>query len=147
MFKKYVVDSSVIIKWLNPTNEVRVDIADKILEDAQRGKLQLITSDLAKYEVGNVLLVHKKLSAKDAEKTFTNFYNLPIEFVSTNEELALKIYLTANHATNNGKVKITYYDSAFVALAKQENATLVTDNPKHQAKIKGVKVIPLEKYQ
>ena len=42
---------------------------------------------------------------------------------------------------------ITYYDASFMALAKQEKATLVTDNPKHQRKIQGIKVIALKNYR
>lgn len=42
---------------------------------------------------------------------------------------------------------LSNYDASFAALAKRENAVLVTDNPKNQVKIKGVKVVPLEKYK
>ena len=42
---------------------------------------------------------------------------------------------------------MTYYDASFIALAKQEDAILVTDNPKHQTKISGVKVVPLGEYK
>jgi predicted nucleic acid-binding protein len=41
---------------------------------------------------------------------------------------------------------MTYYDASFVALARIENAVLVTDNPKHQAKQLAVKVISLKDY-
>lgn len=69
-----VIDSSIIIKWLNKINEQRLDRADQILTDAQTGKIALL------------------------------------------------------------------------ALARQEDAALVTDNPKHQGKSKDVKVIPLADY-
>lgn len=67
-------------------------------------------------------------------------YSLPVEFVVETKELAQEAYRIA-HVAN-----ITYYDASFLALAKQEKAALVTDNPKHQKKIKEVKVIPLAEY-
>lgn len=44
------------------------------------------------------------------------------------------------------ETNITYYDASFIALAKLENAQLVTDNPKHQGKTTEVKVIALQDY-
>lgn len=138
---KLVVDSSVIIKWLNRTNEDLLDQSDKIMEDAQKGKIVLLVPELAKYEVGNTFLFSKKLSLPDAKTSFASLYLLPIKFVSESESLAIETYHIAHSAD------VTYYDASFAALAKQENAILVTDNPKHQAKIKEVQAIPLKDYR
>lgn len=42
--------------------------------------------------------------------------------------------------------KISYYDASFMSLAKQYNATLVTDNVKHQGKDTSIKVVTLKDY-
>ena len=38
MAKKVVVDSSVIVKWVNRDNELELDQADKLLSDVQAGR-------------------------------------------------------------------------------------------------------------
>lgn len=55
-------------------------------------------------------------------------FALPIQFVAQSKEVAQETYKIAQ------ETDITYHDPCFIALAKQEDAELVTDNPKHQAK-------------
>lgn len=139
---KVVIDSSVAIKWLNQKDEKNLQQAEALFLKAVKGNtIQLLTPELAKYEVGNVLSVAKKLEDKLLSEALEFFYSIPIKFIRDSLELsqiATKIVRDYN---------ITYYDAAFLSLAKQENATLVTDNPKHQAKIKGVKVVVLKDYK
>ena len=141
MPNKLIIDSSVIVKWLNHTKEERLTQADKIIQDAEKDKVQLLTTELAKYETGNVFLFGKELTTSEAKTSLASLYTLPLRFIPQTEELAVESYRIAKNTQN------TFYDASFVALAKQENATLVTDNPKHQAKIKGVKVVALEDYK
>jgi predicted nucleic acid-binding protein len=138
--QKVVVDSSVIVKWLNQQDEERIIQADKILMKAQNSELIIFTSELAKYEIGNALLIHKELSPEDASGVFENFFNLPIQCISHSPALAKETYVIAR------KEKITFYDASFIALAKQENAVLITDNPKHQGKTKKIPVVSLADY-
>lgn len=134
------VDSSVIIKWLSEDNEKDLDYADKILKDAQNGNIILIAPELSKYEVGNVLLFSKKLSPEQAKVTITKFFNIPITFVTESLELAKETFSLAYD------LGITYYDASFLALAKQYNATLITDNIKHQGRKPEINVLSLKDY-
>lgn len=143
----YVVDSSVIVKWLNQTNETRLQEADQVLRDAQNGKTQLFAPELAKYEIENILLIKKKISLPEAKVSLASLHNLPIKFVAETEELALGTFKIAYEARSTGALQVTYYDSSFAALAKEKNATLVTDNAKHQKLIGNVTVIALEDYK
>src|SRR3989344_1858162 len=138
--QKVIIDSSVILKWLSNDNEKYIDVADKILQDAQKGKIELLAPELAKYEVGNVLLYSKKLSPKQARIIFNKFYNLPLSFILESEKLANETYNIAS------KLGITYYDASFLSLAKQNEAILVTENIKHQGKTTEIKVISLADY-
>ena len=138
--QKVIIDSSVILKWLSNDNEKYIDVADKILQDAQKGKIELLAPELAKYEVGNVLLYSKKLSPKQARIIFNKFYNLPLSFILESEKLANETYNIAS------KLEITYYDASFLSLAKQHEAILVTENIKHQGKTAEIKVISLADY-
>lgn len=135
-----VVDSSVIIKWVSQDNEQHLEIVDKILKEAQNESVILIAPELAKYEVGNVLLFGKHLTPNQAEIALTQFYNLPVKFIAESNESAQETFALAYD------LGITYYDASFMSLAKQYNAVLVTDNIKHQGKTKEIEVRSLQKY-
>jgi len=141
MGSKIVVDTSVIIKWLNQTNEKNIDKADKIMEEALRGDVELFAPELAKYELGNVLLRGKELVPKDAYISLGTVYSLPIHFITESEDLAKETYDLASSAG------VSYYDASFMSLAKQYDATLITDNIKHQGKSTKVKVKSLQDYK
>jgi predicted nucleic acid-binding protein len=96
--------------------------------------------ELAKYEVGNVLISGKHLTIKQASFVLEQFYKIPITFV---EESLISSKETFKIAVES---KITFYDSSFITLALQYNATLVTDNFKHQGKFDKIKVIALAEY-
>ena len=78
MTKKTVVDSSVIVKWLNTDNEQDLEKSDKLLQQARNGDTELIAPELSKYEVGNVLLQGKQLSPDQARVSLGTVYDLPI---------------------------------------------------------------------
>ncbi|MBI2443348.1 MAG: type II toxin-antitoxin system VapC family toxin [Candidatus Levybacteria bacterium] len=138
--RKFVIDSSVIIKWLNEVNEILVDKAEQILHDAKEGQALLLAPELAKYEIGNALLLKKKLTSSQMVEALELFYNLPIDFYPETEALA-------NTSSTLGQaLKITYYDAVFLALAKQHDATLITENVKHQGKSSEIKVTSLKDY-
>lgn len=137
--KQVVVDSSVTVKWINQINEGLLDQADKLLIDAQAGSVNLLAPELSKYEIGNALL-RKGMNLPRAYESIGTVYQLPVSFIPESEELAKQTYKVAEQAG------ITYYDASFVALAKLQNAILVTDNPKHQGKTKEITVIPLADY-
>ena len=134
-----VVDSSVTVKWINQIDEKLLDQSDKLLKDAQSESVKLLAPELSKYEVGNALL-KKKLELPLAYESLGTIYQLPITFIPESEQLAKETYRIAQ------QIGITYYDASFLALAKQENAVLITDNPKHQGKTAEVKVKSLANY-
>jgi predicted nucleic acid-binding protein len=135
-----VVDTSVIVKWLNQDNEEYVDQADDILRDVQAAKIQLIVPELAKYEVGNLLIHGKGLTYEQAITVLAQLYKLPLTFVEDNELLAVETVAIAANAN------VTYYDASFIAVAKQFDAVLITDNVKHQGRARDVKVIAIKDY-
>ncbi len=135
-----VVDTPVIVKWLNQDNEDYIEQADRILKDAQLDKIIIIAPELARYEVGNALLLGKHLSIEQASIVLAQLYKLPITFVEDTAELAEKTFELAVQA------EITYYDASFIALANQYDATLVTDNMKHQGKLKAIKTRAIKDY-
>ena len=140
MKKKFVIDSSVAVKWVNGQNEKYLDQADKILKDVEDKKAVLIMPELAKYEVGNALW-KKGMQIQNTLGSIATYYSIPVQFVTQSQRQAED---TMRIAYDN---KITYYDATIMALAKNEKAVLVTDNPKHQAReIVGLKVVSLKDY-
>ena len=135
-----VVDTSVIVKWLNQDNEDHIEQADKVLKDAELNKIIIIAPELAKYEVGNVLLLGKHLSVDQATTVLSQFYKLPISFIEDSPVVAGH---TVSLAVEDG---ITYYDASFMSLASQYDATLITDNIKDQGKSHKIKVMPIKDY-
>ena len=96
--------------------------------------------ELAKYEVGNALL-NKKMNAIKSREALSGFYDISIQFFPQDEKQAFN---SMNIAL---KHNITFYDASFIALAEKLQATLVTDNVKHQGKYKGkIKVIALKDF-
>lgn len=136
-----IVDTSVALKWLNQDNEQNIDHADKILEDARDGKVEILAPELLKYEIGNALLYGKKIAKKDIKELLSIFYSLPISFVAENTELGNSSYILAKD------LGITYYDASFISLAERSGAILVTENIKHQGKTKKIKTVCLKDYE
>lgn len=137
--QKILVDASVMIKWLRLEREDYLEQADKLFKDFQQGKVELYAPELAKYEVGNVL-VKRKLVPDEAKTSLATYYSLPINFIPETPELAKEAYQFAN------ELNITYYDGTYLSLAKEINATLVTENIKHLGKTTKVKVLSLVNY-
>lgn len=137
---RVVVDTSVIVKWLSQDKEGNLDQANKLLGDALENKIELLAPELSKYEAGNTLLFSKKLSPKQGAIVLAQLYTLPIDFITESDDLSKETFSLAYN------LEITYYDASFLSLAKQYDATLVTDNVKHQGKMSEIKVIPLKDY-
>lgn len=138
---KVVCDSSLIVKWISAQDELRLEQANQVLNDARENKIELLAPELAKYEVGNALLAGKRIKFTNVKISLATLYSLPIKFIPESSIQAETTYQFGEQS------QITYYDASFISLAKQLDATLVTDNPKHQAKVKGVRVINLKDYQ
>lgn len=68
------------------------------------------------------------------------FYTLPIHFLPEFEELSADSFHLAH------SLGITYYDAAFLAVAKYYDATVITENIKHQGKTTEIEVISLKDY-
>lgn len=110
------------------------------MQDALQGKYELFTPELAKYELGNVLLKGKQLTPTEALISLSTAYALPIHFIGESEEIAKNTFAIAS------KLNTTYYDASFISLAQQYDATLVTENTKHQGKAKNIIVKALKDF-
>jgi len=82
------------------------------------------------------------MSLQSTLGSLATYYSFPIQFVPQDLQQAQDATKIANEN------QITYYDASFMALAKEQKAVLITDNPKHQKrKITGLTVISLKDYR
>lgn len=133
--KRFVLDTSVVVKWFS--EEKDSDKARKLLKSFEEKKIEIILPALVKYELANAFLKGKQLSFSEAKIALETFYNLPLVFVEETFDLAKDSYQLGK------KLNLSYYDACFLALAKSQKAILITANPKHQKRIKGVKIVSL----
>ena len=138
--QQIVVDSSVIVKWLVAEKEEWMEQALDLLDRVRKGKVEIIASVLAKYEVVNAIR-HKSLSDPEKNLCVDNFYDLPIKYLDVSRKQAQQGRKIAEEAS------ITYYDAVFVELAERLKVILVTANPKHQKKFRRIKVVALKDYE
>lgn len=135
--RNYVVDSSVLIKWL-------VEEAD-CLEQAQKIRLDYLSEDIGIlvpafvfWELNNYF--GRKYDEKTASSIFVQYKNyqmLPCMVTLEMSTLAFKIM--KRHST------VSFYDASYHALALLKNATFVTNDKKYYEKARDFGSIQLLK--
>lgn len=136
----WVIDSSVVVKWVLAENEDWRDQAKLLLERLKNGEVVLTAPVLAKYEVANAIR-HKSISDLEKIDCLEQIYGVPVKYYSLSEKQAVTALVLASD------LEITFYDAVFIELAKRLGIGLVTANPKHQKKFGGVKVVALKDYK
>ncbi|HBC44659.1 MAG: hypothetical protein UX08_C0022G0005 [Candidatus Collierbacteria bacterium GW2011_GWB1_45_35] len=135
-----VIDTSILVKWLNKVGEEDLGLADDLLSRCMSREFEILVPELAKYECGNALLKGKKLDLVIGFKTLRLFYSLPIVFVTETEDLAVETFRIAK------EWGMTYYDASFLALAQKYQAILVTQNVKHQKRPNEIEVLSVKEF-
>ncbi len=137
MAAQYIVDSSVILKWLNGSKEEDLEQALELLYWGETEKAYLFSSELCIYEVFNVLVRGKLLRGKILEEALEVFWRLPLILLATDQatsQASARIAVEQN---------ITMYDAVFLSLAFQHDIPLITSNIKHHKSTDTCNVIPL----
>lgn len=137
---QYIVDASLIVKWIDQKNELLLDKAWSIFRQVREGKIALSAPDLLPCEVFNALIRGKQLTGTDLSRAISAYFAFPITLYPINQELAALSARIAEEYT------MTFYDAIYVALAIQTHAPLITHNAKHQAKVSGNMVIDLKNW-
>ncbi|MBN1667430.1 MAG: type II toxin-antitoxin system VapC family toxin [Anaerolineales bacterium] len=120
---RFVLDSYALLAFLaDEPGRVRVE---NLLTAASQGHCQLL---LCLINLGEILyLTERRRGLRLAQKTQAILESLPIEMVAVSRNLVLDAaHIKAQHA-------ISYADAFVVALAQQENATILTGDPEFQA--------------
>lgn len=134
-FLSYVVDASVVVKWLNVDREGATREALALLRGAVENQWKLVSSDLLPHEVCNALLRGKGLRGALLEEAVDLFFSLPIVSFRTD----LSIVRTA--AVIADEYALTFYDAVYVAVASIQAIPLITANVRHQGRVSNVTVL------
>ena len=138
---KLVLDSSVIAKLF--FEEEGSDSGIELMELCDLMDIELLASDLAIYEVGNTIWKNLQKKSRDGTTYIKMLFLLNIEFIPVDDTLACESLKWAQ------KENITYYDAVHIALSKNHESTLVTQDYELLKKFKNALSIEgvLEKLQ
>jgi predicted nucleic acid-binding protein len=130
----YVMDSYALLVYLQ--DEPAGSRVEKILDNSKKGKCRLFLSLI---NLGEILyIIERRGGIAKAQDALALIRQLPIEVPLVDEQTVFTAaHIKANHA-------ISYADAFVVAIAIQENATVVTADPEFQSVEKIVRVEWLE---
>jgi predicted nucleic acid-binding protein len=114
----FILDASVAVKWY--VKEEMRDIALKLRKDFVSDLIDLEAPNLILYEIGNALRHHPGSTAIDCTEAVQQLRNIGIILHELNDNLI------DESASLSYKENITFYDAAYVALAKTLGTKLVT---------------------
>lgn len=137
----FVVDTSVIVKWYNETNESRTEQAHQIILDLKAERINIIIPDIAALELLNVLVKSKSLSINKVKSIIKHLFSLPIVIKEVSQTILEQT------AEIMDIYQIAAYDALFVATAKDESCKLISDDTKAHGKITDGTVIMLKDYK
>ncbi|MBP9691591.1 type II toxin-antitoxin system VapC family toxin [Candidatus Woesebacteria bacterium] len=116
--KQYIVDTSFVLSFLMPDEQS--EEARMFFERYGRNEVALISTSLLEYEVANALwtnVLRKRITADEGEGLLSTFKLLQIPTLSVEMQDIFELSI---------KLDISCYDAAYVALAHEKNAKLLT---------------------
>lgn len=133
--KRYVLDTSVVIKWFSEFDEDGLDKVLTLRNEILEGKCSITVPDLMFYELVNALRYNVQFTDKDVKDAIKSV--IDIGFDVRNVETII-----ITHAVEIAyKYNVTVYDAYFLALSQIEKKPFVTADYKFIKRIKGFKNI------
>jgi predicted nucleic acid-binding protein len=139
---KYILDTSVIIKWYSQQNEDDLDMAMLFYQQVKENQVIIISLDLMVFELLNFFICRLKLPKDKLSKILSEIYDI-IFIINSNKALHEEAYEIADSLKN------TFYDSSFVALSVKLQYPLFTADNKlcKAAKASGYDVFHISDYR
>jgi predicted nucleic acid-binding protein len=129
-----VLDASVILKWIFPDEPDRVKSL-QYKEAHVKGVEIVAVPDLLFYEIANVLTTKTTIETREISEVFSLIWQLELEVFS----FALEEF--SNGINLSRKFKITFYDSAYIELARALKCSFVTADKKLYEKVKSLHAV------
>lgn len=124
-----VLDSSVVLKWMLPSDEPFRAASLKIRDDLEAGKIEALIPDLLLYEIGNRLRLERHLLDREKKHVIDVLWMLPLFLIPLRKKLIQQTLAIAQ------RHQITYYDALFVSTAYSARSTLYTADEKLLQKV------------
>ncbi|MDP2645909.1 MAG: type II toxin-antitoxin system VapC family toxin [Desulfobacterales bacterium] len=126
--KKYIVDASVILKWvLEKEKEPDIDQAAGLLHAWEKGAVGIAAPSLWTYEVANIL---GRILPDEANQKMKLLLDLQIDVVECSEQMIKQCF------TWMKEQHVTFYDAVYLAAAYATDAVLLTSDEKFREKMK-----------
>jgi predicted nucleic acid-binding protein len=113
-----VLDASVVLKWFRTTGEHNVDAARAVRAEFEAGKTVALAPPLLFLEILNVAGCRWRLSAPQLERLAATLPNLGFQLVEPDLAIVARWIVEG----------LTAYDAAYIAVAEQTGAHLLTDD-------------------
>lgn len=113
-------DTSVVVKWFHERGEAEVVPSRAILDAHAAGKLTAVVLDLTVYELGNVAVRPLGLPGERVAEILDR-----LELIC-DEGLRLSPAARRDAAVLAEEHRLTFYDAAYWAVARERDITLVT---------------------
>ncbi len=137
---KYILDTSVVIKWFHTSGENHTIQARKLWKDLSEGEVEIILPDILPLELLNAFIKGKSASTERSYAILVEFYKLPLTIV----DVSLPVLEIAAELME--QYNLTSYDAYFLALAHYEGCKLISNDQKAHRQINDGSVIMLEDY-
>jgi predicted nucleic acid-binding protein len=122
----WVVDASVLLKWLLPTEqEDHVLQANAIRNALLEDQIRVILPELWRFEVGNTLC---RLMPEHAQELLALCLDLGIQTLNSDQWVNTAVRLATTYS-------VTFYDASYHAVAKTLSGTLVTADQRYVNKV------------
>lgn len=132
--KKYVIDTSVAVKWFSKT-EKDTENALELRQALLDGFCFITAPDLLIYELANVLKHNANFTETDVKSALESVYNMGMEIKPPeNSVLDLAINIAF-------KLNVTVYDACFLALAQTLQIPLITADYKFITRVKSLQMV------
>lgn len=126
--KKYIVDASVILKWvLEKEKEPDHDKAIGLLHAWVSGEVGISAPGLWTYEVANIL---GRALPDEASQKMKLLLDLQINVIDCSEQMIRQCLVWMKEC------QVTFYDAAYLAAAYEIDAVLLTSDDKFREKMK-----------
>ncbi len=128
--KRYVLDASVITKWYYKKDEEDLHSASVIYDNLQSENFIIFAPDLLIYELLNIYRTKLELGDSKINNIVTELYDL-IVILGIHKNTFKKAFITAR------SLNISFYDSIYLSLSEDLDASLVTADKKLYAAVNG----------
>lgn len=117
---RYVLDSSVIIKWFSSHGEQDVEAALSLRDAFVEGSIGIVVPDLVFYEVANSLRHNPRFTVTDVADAVQSLHDMELSVQAPSPSLMRRSVEIAF------KYGVTVYDACFLALAEKLRMKFVT---------------------